>query len=211
MGISYIRYTGALTLENFNINNSLSDSAEFAGTILMLKLFENRFINTMNTLAASVEDIKAAQSTGGPQVLSLGDRETVTRVSPSLNCSHVGAGSDVGAVGSRTNCHMRRRIHAYEEEDTCASDVGAVGSRCNYQDQVRETDRTRAVSRGGLPTPPPPPPPVLGHTHTYMRTPVSALRALPPVTSLRAEAHAGAQAGGETDSCVLASIKVCLS
>ena len=52
-----------LTLEFcFLISKSHSDSAEFAGTILMLKLFENRFINTMNTLAASVEDIKATRS-----------------------------------------------------------------------------------------------------------------------------------------------------
>jgi hypothetical protein len=57
--VSYIRYTGALTYLEFQ---SLSDSSEFAGTILMLKLFENRFINTMNKLAVSIEDIKRGRS-----------------------------------------------------------------------------------------------------------------------------------------------------
>ena len=120
----------------------------------MLKLFENRFINTMKTLAASVEDIKA------------------TRSPSPRNSSHVGAVSQVSQV----------------------SQVGAaraVGLKSNYQ--VRAIDRAGAVSGGSL------------------RTPVSQLRALPPVSSRRTEAQAGAQAGEETDSCVLASIKVSLS
>jgi hypothetical protein len=155
MVISYIRYTGALTLENLKKNqNSLSDSAEFAGTILMLKLFENRVINTMNKLAASVEDIKATRSP-----------------SPRIS-SHVGAASQVSQVGA-------------------ARSVGPKFEKSNYQ--VRAIDRAGAVSGGSL------------------RTPVSQLRALPPVSSLRTEAQAGAQAGEETDSCVLASIKVYLS
>ena len=43
---------------------SLSDSDEFASTILMLKLFENRFINTTNKLAVSIEDIKRGRLAG---------------------------------------------------------------------------------------------------------------------------------------------------
>ena len=117
----------------------------------MLKLFENRFINTMKTLAASVEDIKA------------------TRSPSPRNSSHVGAVSQVSQVGA----------------------ARAVGLKSNYQ--VRAIDRAGAVSGGSL------------------RTPVSQLRALPPVSSRRTEAQAGAQAGEETDSCVLASIKVSLS
>jgi uncharacterized spore protein YtfJ len=61
----HIVYTGALTLENLCvITKPLRLCRVRRSTILMLKLFENRVINTMNKLAVSIEDIKGGRFGG---------------------------------------------------------------------------------------------------------------------------------------------------